>query len=210
VWRIAADTATLGVMACGAAALVLRERTTLALILISAAAMLDGVDGALARRAGGPAAHGALLDVGADFTAFGLAPAAVILATRAAPSPTLWAGIVAFLGAALFRLVRCYRTFHLAHRGYVGLPMPASGALLCGLALTLPQEAGFAAALLVAALAASRRPYPTPDALWRAYPRAALAILAAALVTAVYAYPAGMLILTGYCAAYPWMRRAAA
>src|SRR3954454_7743355 len=79
LWRAAANTATLCVLAAGLATFAVRRDLFLSLALLALSTGLDGVDGLLARRAGGPSAGGALLDLAADLVAFGVAPAAILL-----------------------------------------------------------------------------------------------------------------------------------
>src|SRR5688500_3375761 len=82
----AADAATLGVLACGVLILMLPVTLPTAPWLIVLAAVLDVVDGALARRAGGATRYGAHLDIAADWIAFGAAPVKLILDVPASPS----------------------------------------------------------------------------------------------------------------------------
>src|SRR5271165_3493826 len=79
-WRWAANAATLCIAGLGLLAVAWRGSGTFAAGLIVLAALVDGADGALARRAGGPTRAGAVLDIVGDFTAFGLAPSALALA----------------------------------------------------------------------------------------------------------------------------------
>jgi len=217
-WRLAADLATVGVFALGLGATAVRADEGAALALVGLAMALDGLDGALARRAGGPTRHGAALDAVADLAAFGLAPVALVLgAAGRHPSsvPALELGgaadllaLCAFLAAASVRLARAARRGPRTEAaGYRGLPMPAAASLLLGLTLALDVRPWLAAAV-VAWLAIGARPYPTPRELWRVARPPVLAIGLIAAAAATTSPAAAMLLAAVPFAAWPWWRAA--
>jgi len=202
-----------------AADLAATGRGPLAAIVIVLAALIDGADGALARRAGGPTRAGAMLDILADLSAFGLAPvtlaaAALVVTAGASAAPrtaeSVWPLALAlslYLAAALWRLVRSARlAFSKPARLYVGLPMPTAGCLLSGLALNLPPLWVSAVLVVVSLLAVSRRAYPSVPWMWQHRPASLLALVAVAAVVLVLAPNVGLLFAAALCAAYPWIR----
>ncbi len=118
-------------LSCGVAALeaVRVEHWALALWLILAAAVADGVDGMLARRLQAVSAMGTQLDSLADIIAFGVAPA-FLFATyySAAPDWVRFGVALTFVLAGAYRLAR----FHAqpARSIFYGLPITAGGTLL--------------------------------------------------------------------------------
>jgi CDP-diacylglycerol---serine O-phosphatidyltransferase len=162
--RIAADATTITIMLCGILIIVLPVSLHAALWLIVMAGLLDGLDGALARLAGGPTRYGKYLDVSADWIAFAAAPVKLIL-TLPASLPLIGA-LILYLIASLVRLIRTARLPR-SRYGYTGVPMPGTGALLTTLIPVLPLAAAPFAVLLVASLAISRRPYPSLVVLWQ-------------------------------------------
>jgi CDP-diacylglycerol---serine O-phosphatidyltransferase len=218
-WRWAANGATVCILGLGllAAALAVaggppgRGTVPIAAIRIVLAALIDGADGALARRAGGPTRAGAILDILADLSAFGLAPAALAAAGAAAGAPEIvWPLVLAlsvYLAAALWRLVRSARLAFSKPAGwYVGLPMPTAGCLLAGLVLNLPPIWVSAAVLVISLLGVSRRPYPSVPWMWQQRPASLLAFVVVSAVVMALAPSAGLLVAAGVCAAYPWVR----
>ena len=141
--------------------------TAVSLTCIGASLVLDRVDGMVARRLGLSSAMGAQLDSLADLLAFGVLPAAVVVARYPGP-------IVALLGllyslAAVWRLARYdAEELQVGRWGpaFLGLPTAAAAALVISavtLADQVPATAGWAegAAVLLSALAMpSRLRYP--------------------------------------------------
>ena len=164
---------TMASLACAFATLVLAAegRILLALAAVAAAAVLDSIDGPLARRAGGTGAFGSQLDSLADHAAFGVAPAfmlhvAVLHAVPVAgPAATL-----AFVLAGGWRLAR-FSADEDDRLRFVGLPLPPSGLVLAA-AAALEVAPGLALALVVVvgALMVSTMPFPTFAGLWRLRP----------------------------------------
>lgn len=106
-----------------------------ACLLILLAAVVDGVDGLLARRLGAESDLGKQLDSFADLISFGVAPALITLshsAVRALGWPS-YAALCLYVLAAAYRLAR----FNLGDfkEYFLGLPITAAGAILTGLNL---------------------------------------------------------------------------
>ncbi|MCC5991674.1 MAG: CDP-diacylglycerol--serine O-phosphatidyltransferase [Rhodobacteraceae bacterium] len=120
-------------------------RFELAAALIIIAALLDGVDGLLARKLGAASSFGAELDSFSDFVSFGVAPGVLVFGyALAGPMAGIgWVFVLVFTVCACLRLAR----FNISRdkpdgpgmRHFVGVPAPA-GAML-GL---LPVFAGLA------------------------------------------------------------------
>ena len=206
LWRASADLTTILVLVMGLGAIAQRLHLSIAIVALWIGALLDGVDGMLARRAGGPTAHGALLDVIADWVAFGLAPVILIL-THLPFGSAEWVALTIYLLAALGRLVRSCLSFAAKHGYYIGLPMPAVGGLLLGMVFTLRVVPIPLSAVLVSALAVSWISYPTLGWLRKRRPwlLAGMIILAAA---ASFLSPwMGLLLVASGYAAWPWLQR---
>ncbi|MDX1781563.1 MAG: CDP-diacylglycerol--serine O-phosphatidyltransferase [Thalassovita sp.] len=118
----------------------------LAVQLILAAAILDGVDGRVARLLGSDSKMGAELDSLADFLNFGVAPALVLYFWVLQDMPSAaWIAVLAYSVCAVIRLAR----FNVSDKAkdassgesayFVGVPAPA-GALL----VMLPMFISFA------------------------------------------------------------------
>ncbi len=121
------------------------ERFELAAALIILAAILDGMDGMLARKLNAATSFGAELDSFADFVSFGVAPSILVFgyALAGPMAGPGWIFVLVFAVCACLRLARfnISRTTPdaAASRHFVGVPAPA-GAML-GL---LPVFAGLA------------------------------------------------------------------
>ncbi|MFD1156864.1 CDP-diacylglycerol--serine O-phosphatidyltransferase [Roseovarius aestuarii] len=107
---------------------------TLAAQLILAAAILDGLDGRLARRLGADSKMGAELDSLADFLNFGVAPPLVLYFWALQDMRGAWIAVLLFAVCCVIRLAR----FNVSGKSddvtpdrsyFVGVPSPA-GALL--------------------------------------------------------------------------------
>lgn len=201
-----ANLLTLCVLALGLGIASHPVHVALAGLGVGLAGLLDALDGHCARRAGGPTRLGGLLDLVADWTAFGLAPAAVAWARQPA-GPLLMLALIAFLSAALARLIRS--NFLLGpgrHDGYVGMPMPALGCGLLGLGIAAPSAgAVIAGALLLAILAVCRRPYPGLADLWRRFKLALIILVSVAGILMIVNWPMGLLVGAGMYALAPWI-----
>jgi len=129
---------------------------------VGVAAVLDSVDGLVARRSRAESEFGAQLDSLADLVSFGVAPAITVYLGVLEAVPV--AGIGACLGFVLCGAWRLAR-FSLAgtsRRSFAGLPIPPAGLIVVGLA-TLDPPAGLALAvtLVVTLLMVSALPFPT-------------------------------------------------
>jgi len=133
------DFATLGVGAFGFLAVVFASSHWTAALFVVIAAVLDGLDGHLARGRGKANDFGRELDSLADAVAFGAAPAFLVFwPFRDSAFVWLYAGAsVVFLSACIIRLARfnLYAAEH--HRTkpgeksvYYGLPAPAAAVML--------------------------------------------------------------------------------
>jgi CDP-diacylglycerol--serine O-phosphatidyltransferase len=132
----------------------------LASALVVLAGVLDGVDGALARRRGGDHVFGAQLDSLADLLCFCVVPAVVLARSVGAGSPSLATAVaVAFVLGGAWRLAR----FPLVTEQdcFVGLPTPAAGASAMLLALWAPPYVALVGALVLAGLMVSSLRVPT-------------------------------------------------
>jgi CDP-diacylglycerol---serine O-phosphatidyltransferase len=145
--RLVPNLMTLGALVCGLTAIrvALYGETALALALILLAALLDGLDGRVARFLDGETAMGAELDSLADFLNFGVAPAFVLYWTAFSGDGRLgWIAALAYAVACVLRLAR----FNIDARKppvdapkpdtFTGVPSPA-GALLVMVPLYLMQ-----------------------------------------------------------------------
>ena len=170
--RLAADASTLGVGACGLAALAWRHQPE-ALLLLIAAGVLDVVDGALARRAGGATDYGRILDAGSDWLAFGVAPAVIglqplglnilnleafSLSAARDVSPLVISGLFGAIATA--RLIRGLWRPN-PPGGYLGLPVPAAAAAyLAAVYLPVGEAGALLTVLALGWLCLSRIRYP--------------------------------------------------
>lgn len=128
-----------------------------ALVLVLTAAVLDGVDGALARRSGKDHTFGAQLDSLADLLCFCVVPAFALY--QLAPVPLAAAAGSGVVLAGSWRLSR----FPLVreHGHFVGLPTPAAGCLVLPLALWAPPALALIGAVALSALMVSSVRFPT-------------------------------------------------
>lgn len=145
----------------GFLALLLAPRSVaLVTVIVLLAAILDGIDGTLARRRGGDRTFGAQLDSMADLLCFCVVPAFAM--HHAWPGgawvPAVLAGC-GFVLAGAWRLAR----FPLVQQQdrFVGLPTPAAGTLLMLLVLWAPAVVAMLGAMLLSVLMVSTLPFPT-------------------------------------------------
>jgi CDP-diacylglycerol--serine O-phosphatidyltransferase len=133
--------------------------------LVTAGAILDVLDGPVARRLGS-SGLGGLLDGMCDTVTFGVVPAVLIAASGSArPAPASWALVGAggvFLVAMILRLVRTEQTTTEAiGRGFRGLPSaPAAFVALCLVALNATPALTCLLVVVVAALMVGNYHYP--------------------------------------------------
>ncbi len=161
-----ADLVTLGAGGAGAAAIYLLAvprdiPAGSALILL--AMLLDGLDGAVARRFGSKHHYGQVLDSISDSVSFCFAPAVLLQATYLASAPFLLLALASILVASLgvLRLIRFTLWGHKLPT-FSGLPTPATALLLTTLVALFADRwwitVGFA--LVAAILMVSPVPYP--------------------------------------------------
>jgi len=133
----------------------------LAAQLILTAAILDSVDGTLARQWGVASALGAQLDSLSDLVAFGVAPGLLVVTAHFGETPMLAAILAsAFVIAGAYRLAR----FNTEAKGnfFCGMPITAAGSVLACLSLLPfgPNRAWLVPiVLLLALMMASKVPY---------------------------------------------------
>jgi CDP-diacylglycerol--serine O-phosphatidyltransferase len=128
--------------------------------LVVLAALLDVVDGALARRAGGDHTFGAQLDSLADLLCFCVVPAFAL--QHAAPSGLAGVGVLAGCCVVLAGAWRLSRFPLVRAQGhFVGLPTPAAGVLVLVLVLATPSTGALPGALVLSALMVSSIRFPT-------------------------------------------------
>jgi CDP-diacylglycerol--serine O-phosphatidyltransferase len=108
--------------------------------LVFLAAILDGLDGRIARWTGTTSAFGEQLDSLADIVSFGVAPA--FLVHRWGLSGLGRAGLLVsflFVVCGAMRLARFNVQVHVVDkRWFVGLPIPSAAGALCGLVWAVP------------------------------------------------------------------------
>ncbi|HPY25537.1 MAG TPA: phosphatidylcholine/phosphatidylserine synthase, partial [Mycobacterium sp.] len=84
----------------------LDDRSHIALALIGAAAVLDGIDGGIARALDAQSRMGAEIDSLADAVNFGVAPALVVYVTLLPTSPIGWICVLIYAVCVVLRLAR--------------------------------------------------------------------------------------------------------
>lgn len=150
-------------LVAGFAALILAGQGQLgwAAGMVGAAALLDSVDGLLARRLDVCGPFGSQLDSLADIVAFGCAPAMMLYVGGLDSVPVAGIGAcLAFVLSGAWRLAR-FPLVERPHR-FVGLPIPPAGLIVAVLAALAPSAwAGIAVAVVLAALMISVVPFPT-------------------------------------------------
>lgn len=158
-----ANVATSASLVAGVVALMLvaEDRLGEAFAAVAVAAMLDSVDGYLARRSGSCGPFGCQLDSLADIVAFGVAPALLLHQGPLGSVPVLGpATCVAFVLAGSWRLAR-FAVLQDSHR-FTGLPIPPAGLVASAAAvLALPPELAVGVTLTLVGLMVSAVPFPT-------------------------------------------------
>jgi len=196
---------------------------------IAAAAVLDGLDGRIARALKGTSRFGAELDSLADFVDFGVAPGVVLYVAGLDTMKSLgWLTVLVFAIACALRLARFNVTLEdpsmAAWRKHFFVGMPAPAGAIVGLlpvylrllltdAASAPRFIGaeIAYVLVVALLMASRVPHFSGKSIGRvpqAYVAPVLIGLAAALLLIIN-FPLQSLVAlsVAYLAAIPWSVR---
>ena len=188
----AANAITSGTLAAGFVAVLLAADGRLhgAAVAVAAAAVLDAVDGPVARRTSVSDRFGGNLDSLADLVAFGVAPALMLYRGVLLDVPVVGTGAcVAFLLAGAWRLAR-FPLVEDRHR-FVGMPIPPAGLVAAGTAaVALPAALALTVALVLALLMVSAIPFPTLAALRLARARGRVAAETAAVANRGTARPA--------------------
>lgn len=159
-----ANLITSGNLAAGFLALVMAEQGeyTWAAGCVGVAAVLDSVDGLVARRTHTECELGSQLDSLADLVSFGVAPALIMYLSVLHELPVAGIGAcLAFVLCGAWRLAR-FQTGEQSRRHFVGLPIPPAGVAAAALATWNPPR-GFALAMLLtmSLLMVSRLAFPT-------------------------------------------------
>jgi CDP-diacylglycerol---serine O-phosphatidyltransferase len=140
-------------------------RVRLVLALISIGAVLDAVDGPIARRRGTTGVFGGTLDSLADVVSFGVAPGAVAYFSALHRIPVVGAIVcAAFCMCAAWRLARFQLSGH--SEWFVGCPVPFAAVALALVATVSPSSAGtLIAAAALSVLMVGTVPFPNWAAL---------------------------------------------
>lgn len=159
-----ANVVTTGSLVAGFAALMLAGdgRMGAALALVAVAAVLDSIDGPIARRATTGRVFGGHLDALADHAAFGVAPAFMLHESALHTVPVAGpAACLAFVVAGAWRLARFGSAVDDRLR-FAGLPLPPAG-LIAAIAAAISLAPALALVLVVvlAATMVSEVPFPT-------------------------------------------------
>ncbi len=147
---------TVGNLFCGYSSAVQSSigNLELAALLVIVAAVLDGLDGRIARLTGTTTEFGLEFDSLADVISFGIAPALLAYNWALRPSRIGWSLAFVYLVCAAMRLARFnLRTAPSDKRYFVGLPSPMAGAVVAALVYAFPEPTrGRTPAVLCAAL----------------------------------------------------------
>ncbi|MBP7146195.1 MAG: CDP-diacylglycerol--serine O-phosphatidyltransferase [Acidobacteria bacterium] len=122
---------TLGNLLAGFVAILLatQHEFLVATVLVLAAAVLDGLDGRVARLTGTASDFGEQLDSLADAVSFGVAPSMLAFqAGVAGLGRAGWAICFLFTACGLIRLAR-FNAFPHDHRFFIGLPIPMAASI---------------------------------------------------------------------------------
>jgi CDP-diacylglycerol--serine O-phosphatidyltransferase len=133
---------TVGNMFCGYSAVVQASigRLENAALLILLAAVLDGLDGRIARMTGTTSAFGLEFDSLSDIVSFGIAPALLAYHWGLGPGRFGWALAFLYVVCAATRLARFNIQVPGADKRYfVGLPSPMAGGVLACLVFAFPE-----------------------------------------------------------------------
>jgi CDP-diacylglycerol--serine O-phosphatidyltransferase len=133
---------TVGNLFCGFYSIVatLQSRFEVAALLILVAALLDGLDGRVARATGTSSEFGREFDSLSDAISFGVAPALMVQAWALEPFPRIgWLAAFLFLTCGVVRLARFnIQTGTADKRYFIGLPIPAPAFTLAACVMLLP------------------------------------------------------------------------
>jgi CDP-diacylglycerol---serine O-phosphatidyltransferase len=154
---------TSGNLAAGFLALILAEQKEFAWAAgcVGVAAVLDSVDGLVARRTGTEGEFGSQLDSLADLVSFGVAPALTVFMSTLHSLPVAGIGAcLAYVLCGAWRLAR-FQTGEGSPRHFVGLSIPPAGVISVALATWTPPGLALAMVLSLCLLMVSRLPFPT-------------------------------------------------
>lgn len=174
--RLFPNMITIAGLCCGLSSIrfALAERWEMAVTFIIVAALIDGMDGRVARMLGATSVFGAQLDSLSDFLCFGVAPVLILYMWQLHDVKGIgWAVVLFFAVCAALRLARFNTGLfddqkeEWEKRFFVGVPSPAGG-ILClfpliislqsSLEYELPPALTICHVLLVGTLMASRIP----------------------------------------------------
>lgn len=162
---------TTGSLAGGFLALILTAQGDLrwAAGLVAVCALLDSLDGLLARRLAKSSAFGAELDSLADVVSFGVVPALLLYVGVLHDIP--FAGVAASAGFLLCAAWRLARFSLIADdREFVGLPTPPAAIIATGCAVWAPPSAvALVMTVMLCLLMVSDIPFPTLGILGRLF-----------------------------------------
>ncbi|MEY8018242.1 CDP-diacylglycerol--serine O-phosphatidyltransferase [Mycobacterium servetii] len=184
----------------------LEHQPKAAMALIAAAAILDGLDGRVARILDAQSRMGAEIDSLADAVNFGVTPAIVLYVTMLSTSPAGWVVVLLYAVCVVLRLARFNALLDdgsqpaYAREFFVGMPAPAGAVSIIGLiGLKLQFGAGWwtspvflcvwvvgTSMLLVSKIPMKKMHAVSVPPNWAAPLLAVLAIFAAAAVLAPY------------------------
>lgn len=217
--RLFPNMVTIAGLCCGASAIrfAMLEKWEISVTFIVIAAVIDGMDGMIARMLRATSNFGAQLDSLSDIIAFGVAPALVIYMWALEDIRRLgWAVALFYIVCCALRLARFNAAINdqqdrkLSRQFFVGVPSPA-GALLALLPLILSfhdimlfgSERSFAAIHLafVAMLMASRVPTFAAKNIRITYDMVLPVMLCAGLIVALFMI-APWMTLAGACVLY--------
>lgn len=154
---------TSGNLAGGFLALILAEQGEFAWAAgcVGAAALLDSVDGLVARRTGTVGEFGSQLDSLADLVSFGVAPALIVYLSSLHSLPVAGIGAcLAFVLCGAWRLAR-FQVADESRRHFVGLSIPPAGVMAVTLAPWAPPRGlALTMVLILSLLMVSRLPFP--------------------------------------------------
>ena len=212
---------TLGALAMGLTAIrfAIEGNFLVAVVSVIVAAILDGLDGRLARALRGTSRFGAELDSLADFVDFGVAPALILYISSLQRLPSFgWFAALVFVIAAALRLARFNTMLDNPDRPvwhghfFTGMPAPA-GAIVGLLPLyvqlsswvepktQLPVTLDIVYVIAIALLMASRIPHFSGKKIGRIPPEYFIVILfgVASLLLLLATFPMEMMIVLSLC-----------
>ena len=159
-----ANLITSGTLAAGFLALILAEQGDYAWAAgcVGVAAVLDSVDGLVARRTQTECELGSHLDTLADMVSFGVAPALIVYLSALHSLPVAGIGAcLAFVLCGAWRLAR-FQTEEQSRRRFVGLAIPPAGVAAVAIAAwNPPASLALVIVLALSLLMVSRLPFPT-------------------------------------------------